>query len=148
MTRISKFSGTNFMTRQTPYGFGIRFSVNADKSVFARVTFDESKQGGFGILHGGAISAVLDEAMGTAAYESDAAGYTVHMAYQFASHIPLYQEILIQASVTKIDGKKVYVECSATLADGTVAVSGEGLFIASATLQAMLNDNPYEPENE
>lgn len=148
MARISKFSGTKFMTRQNPYGFGIRFSVNDDQSVFATVTFDESKEGGAGILHGGAISAVLDEAMGAAAYEAGSAGYTVHMAYQFATHIPLYQEILIRAWVTKIEGKKVYINCSATLPDEIVAVTGEGLFIASQKLQTMLDQNPYTPENE
>lgn len=148
MARISRFRGTNFMNRQVPYGFGIRFSVNEDKSVFVDVTFDESKEGGKGILHGGAIAAVLDEAMGTAAYEAGSAGYTATMSYTYLAHIPLYQEIHIRAWVEKIDGKKIYALCEAKLPDSSVAVTGTGLFIVSESLQKLLDDYPHIPKNE
>ncbi|MEM9952529.1 MAG: PaaI family thioesterase [Chloroflexota bacterium] len=148
MPRLSRFTGTRFLCAEPPAGFGIRFYVADDKSVYAHTTFGDSKEGGVGILHGGAISAVLDEAMGTACYEAHSAGYTATMTYHFASHIPLHQKITIRAWVNKIDGKKMYSQCSATLADGTVAVTGEGLFIASASLQKLIVSNPYIPENE
>lgn len=146
MARISRFTGTNFMNRQSPYGFGIRFYVNDDKSVFADVSFDESKEGGNGILHGGAIAAVLDEAMGTAAYEAESAGYTATMTYNYLAHIPLYQQIHIRAWVEKIDGKKIYAACEARLADSSIAVTGTSLFIASETLQKLIEAYPYSPE--
>jgi|GEM_PF-2147028 len=148
MTRLSRFPGTKFMHREPPAGFGIRFSVNDDKSVFVKVIFDESKEGGKGILHGGAIAAVLDEAMGTAAFEAASAGYTATMTYSYKSHIPLYEEVTIKAWVVNVEGKKIYAECEAVLADGTVAVIGNGLFIASEKLQASVTSNPYNPENE
>ncbi len=148
MSRISQFTGTNFMNRQSPYGFGIRFHVNDDKSVFADVIFDESKEGGKGILHGGAIAAVLDEAMGTAAYESGKAGYTATMTYNYHTHIPLYQEVHIRAWVEKIEGKKIFAACEALLGDSSPAVTGTGLFIASDSLQKVIEAYPYNPKND
>ena len=148
MARLSNFTGTNFMNRQAPYGFGIRFSVNEDKSVFANVSFDDSKEGGKDILHGGAIAAVLDEAMGTAAYEAESAGYTATMSYSYHSHIPLYHEIAIKAWVERVEGRKIFTVCEAKLSDNTIAVTGTGLFIASPELHKFIKENPYIPENE
>ena len=148
MSRISRFKGTNFMCRESPYGFGIRFMVNDDKSIFAKITFDEHKEGGQGILHGGAISAVLDEAMGTAAFERGKPGYTATMTYNYHSHIPLFQEVTIRAWVEKIEGKKVFAACETILTDGTIAVTGTGLFIASEKLKREVESHPYIPEDE
>lgn len=146
--KISTFTGTQFMCSPPPVGFGIRFSVAEDKSIYATVVFDKSKEGGAGILHGGAIAAVLDEAMGVAAYESGQAGYTVTMTYNYKTHIPLNQPIIIRAWVEKIEGRKVFAMCAATLKNNTVAVDGHGIFVASNTLQNQLESNPYYPEDE
>lgn len=132
--RFSRFPGTNFIGGALPAGFGIRYFVEEDQSILARVVFDESKQGADGILHGGAIAAVLDEAMGAAAFELDKIGYTVTMTYNYKSHIPLHQEILIRAWVEKIDGRKIFAACSAALPDGSIAVEGTGIFVFSQQL--------------
>ena len=137
--RFSRFPGTNFIGNPLPAGFGIRFQVAEDQSIFATVIFDESKQGADGIQHGGAIAAVLDEAMGAAAFERDKIGYTVTMTYNYKSHIPLHQEILIRARVEKIDGRKIFAACSATLPDGTIAVEGTGIFIYSQQLSDQMH---------
>lgn len=148
MARISNFTGTRFLSTPSPEGFGIRFSVADDKSVFVTVIFDESKEGGAGVLHGGAIAAVLDEAMGTAAFEAVKAAYTATMTCDYKAMIPLFEEVLIRARVTKSEGKKIYVESEAMLKDGTVAVIATGLFIASDKLQMIVDANPHTSENE
>jgi acyl-coenzyme A thioesterase PaaI-like protein len=148
MARISRFTGTNFLCKASPYGFGIRFYVAEDKSVFVTTQFDEHKQGGQGILHGGAIAAVLDEAMGTAAFEAGSPGYTATMTYNYKSHIPLNQDVTIRAWIEKQEAKKVFAACEAVLADGTVAVTGTALFIASDQLKDLMERYPYIPEDE
>jgi acyl-coenzyme A thioesterase PaaI-like protein len=148
MPRISRFTGTNFLCKESPSGFGIRFYVAEDNSVFVTTQFDKHKEGGHSILHGGAIAAVLDEAMGTAAFEAGSPGYTATMTYNYKLHIPLYQEVTIRAWVDKQEGKKVYTACEARLIDGTVAVTGTGLFIASETLKQQIESHPYIPEDE
>lgn len=148
MAQVSRFTGTNFLCKPSPYGFNIRFLVDEDKSVFADISFDKHKEGGFGIVHGGAVAAVLDEAMGTAAYEQGCAGYTVTMTYNYAAHIPLNEAVKVRAWVEKIEGKKVFTTCEARLANNTVAVSGTGIFIKSEKLMKMLNDHPYTSKDE
>jgi acyl-coenzyme A thioesterase PaaI-like protein len=148
MARIARFTGTRFMTSPTPAGFGIRFRVADDNSVYVTVVFDESKEGGRGILHGGAIAAVLDEAMGTAAGENGTPGYTVTMTYNYKAHISLNEEITVRAWVERVEGRKVFAECEAKLPDGTVAVTGNGLFIQSDVLKKALLENPYIAPDE
>ncbi len=132
--RFTRFPGTNFIGGVLPSGFGIRFRVADDQSIYAKVVFEESKQGAQGILHGGAIAAVLDEAMGAAAFERGKLGYTVTMTYNYKTHIPLHEEILIRAWVDRIEGRKIFAACDATLPDGRVAVDGTGIFIFSQEL--------------
>jgi acyl-coenzyme A thioesterase PaaI-like protein len=143
MPRIARFTGTKFMTSPTPVGFGIRFTVADDNSVFAVIHFDDSKEGGQGILHGGAIAAVLDEAMGTAAGENGTPGYTVTMTYNYKSHIPLHQEVTVRGWIERVEGRKVFAACEAKLADGTIAVTGSGIFIQSELLKKQLEAHPY-----
>jgi uncharacterized protein (TIGR00369 family) len=135
MGQITQFPGTNFMNRESPYGFGICFSVNEDKSITAKVTFDEHKQGGPGILHGGAIAAVLDEAMGVAAFEHGKGGFTATMTINYHRPIPLFHKVTVRAWIEKSEGKKVYAVCETFLEDGSLAASGTGLFIESEMLQ-------------
>ncbi|MGJ3238212.1 MAG: PaaI family thioesterase [Anaerolineae bacterium] len=148
MSHISRFPGTPLMVNPPPVGFSLRFYVADDHSVYAQVTFDQSKEGGHGILHGGAIATVLDEAMGTASFESGNAGYTATMTYTYLAHIPLHQRITVRAWVERVDGKKVFTRSEALLPDDTLAVKGEALFITSDKLQKMVQSNPYIPEDE
>lgn len=145
--KLSRFPGTNFMTRPAPEGFGVRFRVADDKSIYANIVFDESKQGDVGILHGGAIAAVLDEAMGVAAYEHGHAGYTVSMTYNYKKHIPLQEPITVKARVDTVEGRKIFASCEAYLPDGAVAVDGSGVFIASKKLQKHLDANAHSSED-
>ncbi|MEL6524874.1 MAG: PaaI family thioesterase [Chloroflexota bacterium] len=148
MARKTRFVGTKLMRNAPPAGFGIDFLVNDDMEIVADVTFDESKEGDKGILHGGAIATVLDEAMGAVAYENGKPGYTATMTYNYRSHIPLYETVAIRAWIEKIDGKKVFAACTATLTDGTLAVDGTGLFIASEKLKQHLDAKASEHKDE
>jgi acyl-coenzyme A thioesterase PaaI-like protein len=138
--RRSNFPGTRFLSRPAPAGFGMEFYVRDDKSIYAEIIFDESKEGGSGILHGGAIAAVLDEAMGVAAYEAGHAGYTVTLTCNYKKHIPLGKRITIRARVDTIEGRRVFASCEALLPDGEIAVDATGIFIRSETLQRRIDE--------
>ena len=139
MVELSPFLGTNFVARESPYGFGIRFFIDReDNSIYATTVFDRHKEGGPGILHGGAVAAVLDEAMGAACFAQDHPGFTVTMTYDYKTHIPLNIEIKLRAWVEKIEGRKAFATCEAVLPDGTVAVTGSGIFVRSDRLREMI----------
>ncbi len=138
--RRSRFPGTRFLSRPAPAGFDVVFYVTDDRRIYAEIVFDASKEGGPGILHGGAIAAVLDEAMGVAAYEAGHAGYTITLTCNYKKHIPLGKPITVRARVDTIEGRRVFASSEATLPDGTIAVDATAIFIVSAELQRRLEN--------
>lgn len=148
MGQALEFPGTNFMSRKSPYGFGIKFSIEEDKTITTKVIFDEHKQGGPNILHGGAIAAVLDEAMGAATFVYGKGGFTATMTINYHKPIPLFQEITVHAWIEKSEGKKVYAACKTLLEDGSLAVSGTALFIESQMLQEQIMKDSASQNDE
>lgn len=133
-TRPTRFPGSTFMRKLPPEGFGIQFQVNEDNTVFARFEFDAHKEGPPGFAHGGAVGAVLDEAMGTAAFESDRLGFTATMTVNYRASVPLKTQIEVRARVDRIEGSKTFTSAEMVLPDGEIAANSTGLFIVSAKL--------------
>jgi acyl-coenzyme A thioesterase PaaI-like protein len=133
-TRATRFPGSTYMRKPPPEGFGIQFQVNEDNSVIARFQFDAHKEGPPGFAHGGAVGAVLDEAMGTAAFEADRLGFTATMTVNYRAAVPLKTEVEVRARVERIDGSKTFTSAEIRLPNGDVAADSTGLFIVSEKL--------------
>lgn len=134
MQKSTLFPGSTYMRQQPPAGFGIQFLVLEDKSILAKFAFDDHKEGPPGHAHGGAVAAVLDEAMGTAAFENDRPGFTATMTVNYRAAVPLNTPIEIRARIDKIQGSKTFASAEMILPDGTTAADSTGLFIVSQKL--------------
>ncbi len=87
-------------------------------------------QGPPGFAHGGALFALLDEAMGGACWMSGLRVLSAHVGIDYRRPVPLGSTVILAAQVVKIDGRKVYT--TATLhVDGVLATEADGLFVAS-----------------
>lgn len=128
------FPGSTYIRKQPPEGFGIQFMVLEDKAVQAKFAFDQHKEGPPGHAHGGAVAAVLDEAMGTAAFENDRPGFTATMTVNYRASVPLNLEVEVRARVDRIQGSKTFTSAEIVLPDGTVAADSVGIFIMSPKL--------------
>jgi acyl-CoA thioesterase FadM len=76
----------------------------------------------------------LDEVMGAAVWQ---AGYTVAAAkieVNYRKPVPLGQLISTKGYVTRRSGRKLYAHGEIYLPDGTVAVTGKGLYIIAPQL--------------
>jgi acyl-coenzyme A thioesterase PaaI-like protein len=133
-TRASRFPGSTLMRKSPPEGYGIQFQVNEDNSVSARFAFDPHKEGPPGFAHGGAVGAVLDEAMGTAAFEADRLGFTATMTINYRASVPLGVPVEVRARVDRIEGSKTFTSAEMLLSDGTIAADSSGVFIVSEKL--------------
>ena len=105
------------------------FIKDRDNSFIARVWFGPSTEGPTGFVHGGSMAAVLDEAMGIAAWIR---GYTVVAAkitVQYRKMLPLGSVITVEAKVTSVNGKKVTTKGKIYNETGTLFTESEGLFI-------------------
>lgn len=115
-------------------GMGAAWYALDDGSIFSEVTLGRAQQGPPGFGHGGASAALLDEAMGRAAWLAGHRVASVNLNITFHKPVPLRQPFTVAARVGGVSGRKVTATGEIRLADGTVAVSGEGLFVEAPKL--------------
>lgn len=87
-------------------GLGIQFEVNGGR-VEGRFTPRFSHQGYPGVAHGGIAAAALDEALGWAMYAAGAWAMTARMEVKYRKPVPLDEEIIVTAEVTRQRGRMI-----------------------------------------
>lgn len=99
--------------------FRVRYYRDADLHLHARIWFGPETQGPPGHAHGGAIAAVMDEALGLAAW---AAGYPIvvgNLNVSFRNLLPLETVVTLESEVVSVEGRKIMVHgrlfCGETL---------------------------------
>ncbi|MBM3462940.1 MAG: PaaI family thioesterase [Armatimonadetes bacterium] len=106
---------------------------NETRRVLGRVRFGKNTQGPPGHAHGGSLSTVLDECMGAAAWISGHPVVCVSLTVNFRNLVPLGSELEMEASVERVDGRKVYASGRLTHPDGQVMAEASGLFLEIPT---------------
>lgn len=115
-------------------GIGVIWYALDDNSIFAEVTLNDAQQGPPGFAHGGASAALLDEAMGAAVWLAGYRVASVNLNISYRKPVPLGQPFKVTAQVNERNGRKVTAVGEIRLADGTLAVSGEGIFVEAPQL--------------
>jgi uncharacterized protein (TIGR00369 family) len=95
----------------------------------AEIVLGIKAKGPPGHVHGGALAAVLDELMGTAAWLS---GHTVlagNINVNFRHMAPLERHYDATAQIDRVDGRKVFARGEMRNEEGTVVADSTGLFI-------------------
>jgi acyl-coenzyme A thioesterase PaaI-like protein len=84
-----------------------------------------------GRLHGGIVSAILDETIGRAVNVSDthAWGVTVEFKVKFRSPVPLDREVKVVARITRDSSRLFEGTGEILLEDGTVAAEAHGRYL-------------------
>jgi acyl-coenzyme A thioesterase PaaI-like protein len=106
---------------------GAVFSANQGV-VTVQVTASPIMEGPRGYAHGGALAALLDEAMGAASWLAGYQCLTVHLEYDFRRPVPLGTAFTVRAWVERGEARKVFARGEAILPDGAVAVESSGIF--------------------
>ena len=99
--------------------FGLRLpqpEVKGLELYEARLQFDANHQGGPGIVHGGLVSAALDEACGLLATWYRFPAVTARMFVRYRRPVPVATELLVRAEVESRRGRRIHVDAS--LGDG------------------------------
>jgi acyl-coenzyme A thioesterase PaaI-like protein len=91
----------------------------------ARFLFDERHQGGPGIVHGGLVSAALDEACGLLATWHRFPSVTARIFVRYRRPVPINRELLVRSWVTGSHSRRVHI-------DGELREGGELLAEARA----------------
>jgi hypothetical protein len=105
------------------------FRRSDDERLVGRAWFGSGAEGPPAHAHGGAMAAVLDEAMGSSAW---LAGYPVvaaHIEVDFRRMLPLGTDAHLEAWIERVDGRKVFVRGRLARDDGKLFAESGGLFI-------------------
>ncbi len=119
------FTGSNFVGR----GFGLRFVADADDVLCAAMTFDERYMGPPGIVHGGALAAVLDEAMTATVFHYQEPAFTAQLNISYRKPVVLGSPVRVRGWVTGREGRKRWLRAEIRDEGDALCVEAEGLFI-------------------
>ena len=115
-----------------PIGLKLQF-VREHDTVKAEFTSDKAHQGWPGLLHGGILSTLLDEAMSHAAYTTGNTCLTASITIRQRQPINVETPLLVTARITSHRKKIIETEGRVYLKDGTlVAESTAKQFVAEA----------------
>jgi len=115
-----------------PAGVHVRFYEGEDGSLFARFTGADHHQGYPGRMHGGVITAIMDETMGRAimiAHGEANWGVTAELSLRFRKPVPLGVELTAIGRIVSEKSRTFEGAGELYLPDGTVAVAGTGKYV-------------------
>jgi uncharacterized protein (TIGR00369 family) len=119
---------------ENPYSIGLIWWVDDEGSLTSEFTLNRSQQGPPGHAHGGASAAILDEAMGLAVWAVGHKVAAVNIEINYHKPLPLGAAAHVEARMTQIDEHKIFSAGNITLPDGTLAVSGRGIYVVAPEL--------------
>lgn len=114
--------------RENPIGLHAEFFVKDDK-VLVEFVPQQNHQGYPGIMHGGLVTALLDETIGRSAFLNNMWVVTAKLELRFRKPVPIGQKITVLGWVTRVRGSLLEAQGEVRLEDGSVAVEANGLYI-------------------
>lgn len=112
--------------------------------LFAKAWFGTKTMGPPGHVHGGAMAATLDEAMGAVCWMNDHKTVAANISVRFLAMLPIGTETILESRIDRVEGRKLYTRSSLIDPSGRTVADGEGLFIVLKTevLSAMAPTRP------
>ena len=108
------------------------FRRATDGRLVGRAWFGPETVGPPGHAHGGSMAAVLDEALGAAAWADGYPILVARLAVDFRQLLPLGTDATFETWVEAVDGRKVTTRGRLLLPDGSVVAEGEALCVMLA----------------
>ena len=108
-----------------PGGLRLHFEIDKEKQTL-KTTFVANPvyQGYDGIVHGGIVSTLLDEAMAKLAYELGYNVVTASLEVRFKKPVPLLEQLHVYGEIIEAKGRIVRAKARVTKEDGTLLASG------------------------
>jgi len=119
---------------ENPHSIGLAWWVDDHGSLTSEFNLNRSQQGPPGHAHGGASAAILDEAMGLAVWAAGHKVAAVNIEINYHKPLPLDAEARVEAHITQIEDRKIFSAGNISLTDGTIAVSGRGIYVVAPEL--------------
>ncbi len=113
-----------------PNGLLLRFEINREKQSL-KTTFIASStfQGWDGIVHGGIISTLLDEAMAKLVYELGYPAVTTSLEIKFKKPAPIFESLNVHGEITEVNKRLIRAKAHLAKEDGTILATGTSTFL-------------------
>jgi uncharacterized protein (TIGR00369 family) len=111
--------------RLNPSGLRLELDVSTNAAT-TRYTGQQRHQGYDGTLHGGVVTALLDETMGWAIFHQGIWGVTARLNVTFKRPVPVGEELVVTGTVVRDRGRAIETA-------GTVSRVSDGEVLAEAT---------------
>ena len=134
MEKIPEHGSCFVCGTENPHSLGLTWYQNPDGTVHADFVFTEAHQGPPLHAHGGATAAVLDEAMGAVVWRAGYGVVAVNLEINYKKPVPLGQNMTIDARIDKIHPHKILTTSEIRLPDGSIAVTGRGVYVEAPHL--------------
>lgn len=133
MKKAMKFEtyGNCFVCGQNnPNGLRLNFEIDEEKKTL-KTTFVATPtfQGWDGIVHGGIVSTLLDEAMAKLVYELGYQSVTASLEIKFKKPAPILEPLLVYGEITEVNRRVVRAKARVTKENGTLLAEGKSTFI-------------------
>ncbi|SIO86482.1 PaaI family thioesterase [Nocardiopsis sp. JB363] len=102
--------------------------MRTDEGLRAEITLNTIYQGPPGLVHGGWIAAMLDQAVGSVSAVETSPGLTANLEIDYRRPTPLFTPLEITSWVERVEGRKVYV-AGQIRAHGKITAEGTALMI-------------------
>jgi acyl-coenzyme A thioesterase PaaI-like protein len=119
---------------ENPHSIGLAWWMDDDGILTSEFTLNAAQQGPPDLAHGGASAAILDEAMGLVVWTAGYKVAAVNLEINYHLPLPLQQPLTVESRVTEVDERKILSSGEIRLADGTIAVSGRGIYVPAPQL--------------
>ncbi|MFL5695076.1 MAG: PaaI family thioesterase, partial [Ktedonobacteraceae bacterium] len=133
--------------QHNPYGLHLVFRLE-NKSIVADFQPREEHQGFPGIIHGGIVASILDEALGRTSILADQPEWTMtgRLEVRYRRYVPYGQLLRVRAFLGTQRRKMLQATGMVTLADdeNTILAEAQGTFLAlpDDKVDAMMKDYP------
>jgi uncharacterized protein (TIGR00369 family) len=114
---------------ENPIGLKAFFYEDDDGRVIVKYTPHEEHQGYPGFVHGGIISALIDEVIGRVVTSLDIWAVTAKLELKFRKPVPWGEELTIIGEMIRLRSRSFEAKGELRLADGTLAVEGYGIYV-------------------
>ncbi len=100
-----------------------------EPQLYAKAYFGTKTMGPPGHVHGGAMAATLDEAMGAVCWMHHHRVVAATITINFVSMLKLETETILEATIESVEGRKVQTRARLMDLEGRAVAEGTGLFI-------------------
>ncbi len=111
-------------------GLRLRFEIDKEKQTL-KTTFiaGPTFQGWDGIVHGGIICTLLDEAMAKLVYELGYPAVTASIEVKFKKPAPILETLLVHGEITEVSRRLVKAKARVAKEDGTLLAEGKSTLV-------------------